>query len=498
MKKVLRILILVLMPFFIMAQTTIFTENCGNPAPTTSAATYTGWQNNATLTYAASATYPDVRTSTPSTGYTGASGNGNIYFNATSVIGTSGTINVVISNINTSSYTNLVLSFGFLKTNNAWSNEVVVEVSSNGTTWTSLTMSPSTGTGTASVWQYLTASGSIPSTANLRIRFRYASTSSTNTVRIDDIKLVGCLVPTMPTPTYTTPACTSSVISLPSNSYIELNSGDTSKSVSTTISSSGTYYARTVSVVAGCTSVWSKTDTFSVVINSMPTISINPSNVTAVHVGTTYWFIAHANYPFVWQVSTNGGSSWSSLTIASPYSTRGDTLKIYPANHGINGYRYRIASTNSPCVAYSSSGTLSIATELPVKLTAFYGQKYGNKNVLYWVTASEIDNDRFEVERADSALNWSSIGIVKGMGTTTSQTEYSFIDALPIQGSNYYRLKQVDIDGQYAYSDIISITNDTDVKYYNLLGIQEHELLPYKFYIEVINGVGRKILYTKQ
>jgi len=491
MKKVLRILILVLMPFFIMAQTTIFTENCGNPAATTSAATYTGWQNNASLTYTASATSPDVRTTSPSSTYTGASGGGNIFF--TNSLG----IYVQISGINTTNYTNLALSLGILKSTIASNgSEMVIETSSDGTTYTALSYTMATGSGT-SVWTLVSPTGAIPATSNLRIRFRLGTNNGTQ-FRLDDIKLVGCLIPSSPTPTYTTPACTSSVISLPSNSYIETTSSGTSTSVSTTISSSGTYYARTVSVVAGCTSVWSKTDTFSVVINSMPTISINPSSVTAVHVGATYWFIAHANYPFVWQVSTNGGSSWSSLTIASPYSTRGDTLKIYPANHGINGYRYRIASTNSPCVAYSSSGTLSIATELPVKLTAFYGQKYGNKNVLYWVTASEIDNDRFEVERADSALNWSSIGIVKGMGTTTSQTEYSFIDGLPIQGSNYYRLKQVDIDGQYAYSDIISITNDTDVKYYNLLGIQEHELLPYKFYIEVINGVGRKILYTKQ
>ncbi len=498
MKKVLQILILILMPLFTMAQTTIFTENCGNPAATTSAATYTGWQNNGVLTYTASATYPDVRTSTPSTGYTSASGNGNIYFNATSVIGTSGTINVVISNINTSSYTNLVLSLGFLKTNNAWANEVVIEVSSNGTTWTSLVMSPSTGSGTASVWQLLTASGSIPSTTNLRIRFRYASTSSTNTVRIDDIKLVGCLIPSSPTPTYTTPTCSSSVVSLPSNSYIELNSGDTSKSVSTTISSSGTYYARTVSVVAGCTSVWSSATSFSVVINTpSPTITINPVSFTASHIGSHYQFIAHANYSFLWQLSTNGGSTWNNLTISSPYNTNGDTLKIYPVSRTMNTYKYRIASTNGACVTNSSVATLTTSATLPIKLIYFYGDNGGSYNQLKWSTASEIDNEKFEIERSDSSLNWVKIGDVMGLGNTTEEVNYYFYDTKPIFGSNYYRLKQIDFEGNFVYYGILSINCSTkiDIKYYDALGREVNELRPNTLYFKVFNGYSEKFMY---
>ena len=102
-----------LLPFAISAQTTIFSENCGNPTATTICTSYTGWQNNSSLTFTASATGPDVRTTLTSTGYTGASGNGNIFF----INGVSNRF-VQISGINTTNYTSLTLSFGILKTTN--------------------------------------------------------------------------------------------------------------------------------------------------------------------------------------------------------------------------------------------------------------------------------------------------------------------------------------------------------------------------------------------
>ena len=484
-------------------QTTIFSENCGNPGSTTSASIYTGWQNNATLTYAASATYPDVRTSTPSTGYTGASGYGNIYFNATSVTGTSGTINVVISNINTSSYTNLVLSFGFLKNTNAWLNEVVVEVSSNGTTWTSLTISPSTGSGTANVWQYLIASGSIPSASNLRIRFRYAATSSTTTVRFDDIKLVGCLVPSIPTPSYTSPACSSSFINLPSNSYVELHSGDTSKIVSSTITSSGTYYAKTVSVTSGCASVWSKPDTFSVVINSpSPTITINPVSVYAASVLNTYDFISHANYPFIWQLSTNSGTSWNNLTISSPYSTHGDTLNLFPVSQSMNNYQYRILSTNGACLSNSSAAKLTISSLLPVKLEYFTAYKDNNESLLKWATATEINNYYFDIERSVDGITFESLSKVYSLSSNSNtELSYQFSDKSPLNGTNYYRLKQVDLDGNFEYSWLVpvdfTINNNLFLKYYDLEGREVSETLPFNIYIRNLNGKFSKVIFSK-
>ncbi len=94
---------------------------------------------------------------------------------------------------------------------------------------------------------------------------------------------------------------------------------------------------------------------------------------------------------------------------------------------------------------------------LPVTLVQFTGTLVEDKVYLNWETASELNNDYFVVERSRDALNWESIGTVKGNGTTSTPHYYSLIDYKPNSGINYYRLKQVDFDGTYAHSKIIQV-----------------------------------------
>ena len=77
--KLLKMLLLVLIPTLSFGQTTIFSETCGSGSTTTACSTYTGWSGGATVT--ATSTYPDVRNSSASSVYSGASGTGNIFFN---------------------------------------------------------------------------------------------------------------------------------------------------------------------------------------------------------------------------------------------------------------------------------------------------------------------------------------------------------------------------------------------------------------------------------
>jgi uncharacterized protein len=142
----------------------------------------------------------DMRTTLPSADYSGTSGTWNVMLNASSEY-------FQIADVNTSDYTNLSLSFGVRKNTNAENGSgLTVAVSTDGTNWTNLTFSAlPTGTGTAA-WYYRTASGAIPVTANLRIRF-----TSSNTVewRIDDVLLEGDLGgggDTPPTVSSTSPA----------------------------------------------------------------------------------------------------------------------------------------------------------------------------------------------------------------------------------------------------------------------------------------------------
>ena len=183
----LAIFLLLLRSFVAYSQTPIFTENCGTPTATTLITAYAGWQNNSTLTFSGTA---DVRTTSPSTGYTGASGNGNVFI--TNTVGR----NLTISNINTLNYINLTLSVGVFKSTAASNgSELKIEVSTDDITYTALTYALPTGTGTA-IWRLVTPTGTIPSTSNLRIRFR--NTSTTPQFRVDDIKLSGDYVAPLP------------------------------------------------------------------------------------------------------------------------------------------------------------------------------------------------------------------------------------------------------------------------------------------------------------
>jgi hypothetical protein len=153
---------------------TIYSENFGTPTATTLITAYTGWQVGTPITYSGSG---DVRTSSASSGYVGASGNGNVFL--TSTAGK----NLIISGINTSAYTasDIQLSFGYVT--NSTATQLVVEKSTDGTTWTPITFTNNTTTS----WNLVTIpGGQIPSSSTLSLRFTQPATAQ---MRVDDIKL---------------------------------------------------------------------------------------------------------------------------------------------------------------------------------------------------------------------------------------------------------------------------------------------------------------------
>ena len=182
MRKIYSFLTAVFLGFVANAQVTVYSENFGTPATTTVIGSYSGFQNASPIAYSTTGS-TDVRISSPSD-YVDASGGGNIWF------ATSGNPDLLIEGINTTNYENLVLSFGFLKTTNAASTELAIQVSPDGNTWTNLTYPVATGTGSSNKWSVKTASGIIPSVSNLRIKFTNASSSA---FRVDDLKLTGTL-----------------------------------------------------------------------------------------------------------------------------------------------------------------------------------------------------------------------------------------------------------------------------------------------------------------
>ena len=124
-------------------------------------------------------------------------------------------------------------------------------------------------------------------------------------------------------------------------------------------------------------------------------------------------------------------------------------------------------TTNAVVTQFGSLtfGSLSSSVNpLPIVLKNFTASPSAAASAaLNWVTSSELNNDYFELQRSANGESFEKIAIVKGAGTTVKETQYQFNDKTPVKGINYYRLKQVDFDGMYSYSNVVSIEVDFDV-----------------------------------
>ena len=95
---------------------------------------------------------------------------------------------------------------------------------------------------------------------------------------------------------------------------------------------------------------------------------------------------------------------------------------------------------------------------LPVRLTTFDAKATPEKSVLLsWHTVTETSNDFFAVERSADSRAFVEIGRERGAGPTAEPRHYTFTDAQPLPGFNYYRLRQVDFDGRHAYSRVVAV-----------------------------------------
>ncbi len=95
---------------------------------------------------------------------------------------------------------------------------------------------------------------------------------------------------------------------------------------------------------------------------------------------------------------------------------------------------------------------------LPVELVRFTAETIGNLAVwLSWDTATELNNEHFVIQRSDDGKNWKDLSVIPGHATSQEQQFYNYTDNQPLPGVNYYRLKQMDFDGGFDYSHIVSV-----------------------------------------
>jgi hypothetical protein len=108
--------------------------------------------------------------------------------------------------------------------------------------------------------------------------------------------------------------------------------------------------------------------------------------------------------------------------------------------------------------------TLAELTELvPVELLAFTASVNNSAVQLLWSTATELNNKGFEIEKSiDDADNFVTVGFVDGKGNSTEINYYSYSDQPDLNGAHqlYYRLKQIDFDGTFSYSNVVNVTYD--------------------------------------
>jgi photosystem II stability/assembly factor-like uncharacterized protein len=141
-------------------------------------------------------------------------------------------------------------------------------------------------------------------------------------------------------------------------------------------------------------------------------------------------------------LSNNSGYFWRSLSAPSQSSLRDVSL------------------TKDSAWAVGANGTiltLNLAFVVPVELVSFTAQAENQKVILRWTTATELNNNGFEIQRKVAESDFATVGFVRGEGTTTNQREYSYIDKDLADGKYFYRLKQVDYNGTYEYSNVIEV-----------------------------------------
>jgi hypothetical protein len=175
-------------------------------------------------------------------------------------------------------------------------------------------------------------------------------------------------------------------------------------------------------------------------------MAISGSNVATVNLSYSY---AVSNSPssgitYNWNMGANATTATS--TSATP-STKWTA---------IGNKNMTVAISNASCVVTTLSNTVLVTSLLPVNFTSFTGVIKDNKAALTWTTANEENNHFFVVERSVNGRNYDSVGRVQA-GSSTRNT-YAFSEN-NTNAISYYRLKQVDINGSYVYSPVITLKN---------------------------------------
>ncbi|MBK7866034.1 MAG: immune inhibitor A [Ignavibacteriales bacterium] len=187
-------------------------------------------------------------------------------------------------------------------------------------------------------------------------------------------------------------------------------------------------------------------------------------------------------------ISTNNGTSWTALagSLTKPAAGVGKqvpagmpvyegtsltwkreeiSLSAY-ANKTIKlKFELRTDGSEQADGWYIDDIGIYVYAAVPVELTSFTAERNNDLVTLKWVTASELNNKGFDVQRSLDGSNWSLSGSVVGAGTKTGTTEYTYTDRFPSGEPVYYRLKQTDFDGSFKFYGAVEVKGYSEMVY---------------------------------
>ena len=161
--------------------------------------------------------------------------------------------------------------------------------------------------------------------------------------------------------------------------------------------------------------------------------------------------------------SKDGGETWSPNERLSDFF---DPHVGWPNQNKMGDYFDMVSDYNGANLAWAATfnneqdvyySYITDTTLVPVELISFAATSNGKEVILNWSTATELNNQLFEVQRSFEGSDFASVGFVNGKGTTTERQDYTYRDKILTDGKYYYRLKQIDYLSRYQYSNVIEI-----------------------------------------
>ena len=179
-------------------------------------------------------------------------------------------------------------------------------------------------------------------------------------------------------------------------------------------------------------------------------VSINLSNAQGTVVGplgVPPLFAQDADFD-----PATGTLYWSAYWLTGPFGDTGG-LRTIDTSTGAS----TLAIEWGPFVGFAGFAVQGSCATVPVELESFNATVSESSVSLNWKTATELNNSGFDIERMAEGGEFEIIGFIPGFGTTTESRSYSYQDYVSAKGKYSYRLKQIDFDGQFEYSNIIEV-----------------------------------------